>query len=75
MHLQDEKEALLKEMEAMRLKSERDRTKLRFYKGEYTGFEVTRRTFEEERDRLFKEVVKKDKLAGEMRDQIKRLEE
>lgn len=29
----------------MRMKNERDRTKLKFYKGEYIGFEVSRKTF------------------------------
>lgn len=67
-YLQEEKETLLKEMETMRLKSERDRTKLRFYKGEYTGFEVARKTFEEDRDRLYREVAKKDKDINSMKD-------
>jgi hypothetical protein len=74
-YMEEEKETLLKEMEAMRLKHERDRTKLRFYKNEYTGFEVAKRTFEEDRDKLYKEVVDREKVGNELKDQIKRLEE
>ena len=45
----------------MRMKNERDRTKLKFYKGEYISFEVSRKTFEEHRDNMQRDLLQKEK--------------
>jgi hypothetical protein len=57
------------------MKNERDRTKLKFYKGEYIGFEVSRKTFEEHRDNMQREFLLKEKRQGEILDEKRRLEE
>ncbi len=49
-HLQETKESLVEEVDALKLKNDRDRNKLRFYKGEYVGFEVLRKTLEDQTD-------------------------
>ncbi len=74
-HLEEERLSMIAEMEAVRMKHERDRTKLRFFKGEYTGFEVSRKAFEENTGRLHKQVVDRDRVINDQKDTISRLEE
>ena len=57
------------------MKHERDRTKLKFYKGEYIGFEVARKAYEEHKGNLQKEFVEKDRRFNEVVDDRKKIEE
>ena len=41
-------QSLEEELKTVRIRHDRDRNKLKFYKGEYIGFEVARKKFEEE---------------------------
>jgi hypothetical protein len=67
--LQDERESLRSELEAMRMKNERDRTNLKFYKGEYIGFEVSRKTFYNHWDNMQREFLQKEKRQNEIIDE------
>jgi hypothetical protein len=59
----------------MKMKHERDRTKLKFYKGEYIGFEVARKTFEEHKGNMQKEFIERDRRYNDVSDEKKRVEE
>ena len=51
-HLKETRESLLTEVEALKMRNDRDRSKLKFYKGEYVGFEVHKRSLEDITDDL-----------------------
>ena len=51
-HLTEMRETLLSELEAYKMKNDRDRNKLKFYKGEYVGFEVHKKSLEDTTDGL-----------------------
>ncbi len=51
-HLTEMRETLLSEVEALKMKNDRDRNKLKFYKGEYVGFEVHKKSLEDTTDGL-----------------------
>jgi hypothetical protein len=75
MHLQETKESLVEEVDALKLKNDRDRNKLRFYKGEYVGFEVHRKTLEDQTDQLKKQLRDQGYLIKDQIDTIKKLDE
>jgi hypothetical protein len=51
-HLTELRETLLSEVDALKMKNDRDRNKLKFYKGEYVGFEVHKKSLEDTTDGL-----------------------
>lgn len=69
------RETLLSEVDALKMKNDRDRSKLKFYKGEYVGFEVHKRTLEDTTDGLRKQIRDLETFKREQGDTIKRLDE
>ena len=57
------------------MRHERDRNKLKFYKGEYIGFDMARKAFESDKNDMQKEINARDKRFNDLQDQYKRLEE
>ena len=74
-HLTETREVLLSEVDALKMKNDRDRNKLKFYKGEYVGFEVHKKNLEDTTDDLKKQIRVLEALKREQGDTIKRLEE
>ncbi len=74
-HLTETREVLLSEVDARKMKNDRDRNKLKFYKGEYVGFEVHKKNLEDTTDDLKKQIRVLEALKREQGDTIKRLEE
>jgi len=72
---QEELETLRAELEAMKMKHGKDRTKIKFYKGEIIGFDVAKKAFEEHRDNQHRELLKRDRLNDELKDSLRKLEE
>ena len=57
------------------MKNDRDRNKLKFYKGEYVGFEVHKKSLEDTTDGLKRQINRLEKINTEQSDAIIRLEE
>ena len=74
-HLTEMRETLLSEVEALKMKNDRDRNKLKFYKGEYVGFEVHKKSLEDTTDGLKRQINRLEKINTEQSDAIIRLEE
>ena len=74
-HLTEMRETLLSEVDALKMKNDRDRNKLKFYKGEYVGFEVHKKSLEDTTDGLKRKINRLEKINTEQSDAIIRLEE
>jgi hypothetical protein len=74
-HLTEMRETLLSEVDALKMKNDRDRNKLKFYKGEYVGFEVHKKSLEDTTDGLKRQINRLEKINTEQSDAIIRLEE
>jgi SMC interacting uncharacterized protein involved in chromosome segregation len=74
-HLTEMRETLLSEVDALKMKNDRDRNKLKFYKGEYVGFEVQKKSLEDTTDGLKRQINRLEKINTEQSDAIIRLEE
>ena len=56
------------ELDSMKMRLERDKGKLKFYKAEYITFEMARKTFEEHKDNQRKEIIDRDKKLIDLND-------
>ena len=74
-HLTEMRETLLSEVDALKMKNDRDRNKLKFYKGEYVGFEVHKKSLVDTTDGLKRHILRLEKINLEQSDAIKHLEE
>ena len=55
-HLKDARETLIQEVDSLKMKVDRDRNKLKFYKGEYVGFEVHKKSLEDQTDEFRRQI-------------------
>lgn len=69
------RETLISEVDALKMKNDRDRNKLKFYKGEYVGFEVHKKSLEDTTDGLKRHILRLEKINLEQSDAIRHLEE
>ena len=60
-------------METLKYKCERDRTKLKFYKNEYVGFDIARKAFEEDKTNINREISVREAKINLLTDENRRL--
>jgi chromosome segregation ATPase len=71
--LKNQRDSLQQELEALKLKQERDKGKLRFYKNEYFSFELQRKAFEEDLSSYKTAIFQKDRQILDLNEREKRL--
>ncbi len=70
-----ERDSLVEQLEALKLRHDRDRNKLKFYKNEYYSFELARKAFEEKQESHAKENKERDEKIRSLSEANKQLAE
>jgi len=69
--IMSERNSLVEQLDSLKMRHERDRSKLKFFKNEYYTFDLARKAFEAQQENHAKEINHRDALIKELSDQNK----